>query len=268
MIHSAIGASLPSTGLVTRAPWCAPHHSASTPSMVGGGSGILRPGLISRAHGGVLFLDEMGEFATDVLDALRQPLEEGVIRISRSGVHGEMPARFLLIGATNPCPCGGGPPGSCECDDAARGRYFRRLSGPFLDRFDLRIAVNRPEVDDLLAAGGGECSAAVAVRVAAARHLALERQGTLNAAVRPGDLDAVIPLAPSAQRLLRGELEADRLTGRGMHRVRRVARTLADLAIVGATDPTLGDPLAPVSAEHVATALGMRVRLRAARVAA
>src|SRR4029453_19019968 len=106
-------------------------------------------------HGGVLFLDEIGEYPPSVLDALREPLEEGVIRVARANSHAVMPARFLLVAATNPCPCGGGAPGSCECDDIARMRYVRRLSGPLLDRFDLRVAVQRPAGDELLDPGGG-----------------------------------------------------------------------------------------------------------------
>ena len=155
------------------------------------------------------------------------------------------------MAATNPCPCGGGAPGQCECDDAARLRYLRRLSGPLLDRFDLRVGVERPAVDDLLAAGGGEPTAVVALRVAAARRSAIDRIGMANAAIPPSHLDALAPLHPEARRKLREELEADMLTGRGYHRVRRVARTIADL--LG------GDEL--VTEEHVTLALQMRVRM-------
>ncbi len=252
MIHSAAGVRLPAGGLVQRAPFRAPHHSSSMVSLVGGGSTTLRPGEISLAHGGVLFLDELGEFAPVVLDGMRQPLEEGVIRLARARASAAMPARFLLVAATNPCPCGGGPPGSCECDEAARLRYLRRLSGPLLDRFDLRVGVARPDVDDLLAGGGGEPTAVVAVRVAAARRRAMERIGMQNGQIPASRLDALAPLHPAARLRLRDQLEADHLTGRGYHRVRRVARTIADLAG--------GDEL--VLDEHVALALQMRVRLR------
>lgn len=252
MVHSAAGVRLPLGGLVRRPPFRAPHHSSSMVSLVGGGSSCLRPGEISIAHGGVLFLDELGEFSPVVLDGLRQPLEEGVIRLARARASASMPARFLLVAATNPCPCGGGSPGRCECDDGARLRYLRRLSGPLLDRFDLRVAVARPEVDDLLAGGGGEPSSVVAARVAAARQFALERNGVLNAHVPGSRLDAMAPLHPDARALLRDELEADRLTGRGYHRIRRVARTIADLQ----------DCSELVLASHVATALQLRVRLR------
>jgi magnesium chelatase family protein len=253
MIHSAAGAALPPAGLVTRAPFRAPHHTATIVSLVGGGTAAMRPGEISLAHGGVLFLDELGEFSPAALDGLRQPLEEGMVRIARASASVCMPARFLLVAATNPCPCGGGPPGACECDEAARARYVRRFSGPLLDRFDLRVAVDRPAVDALLAGEPAEPSAVVARRVAAARDLALARSGVLNARLAPDQLDAVAPLDAEARALLRAEIEANRLTGRGYHRVRRVARTIADLAdgqreVVGAAD--------------VAMAMALRTQLR------
>ena len=251
MVHSAAGVRLPAGGLVRRAPFRAPHHSSSMVSLVGGGSTSLRPGEISLAHGGVLFLDELGEFAPSVLDGLRQPLEEGVIRLARARASAALPARFLLVAATNPCPCGGGAPGVCECDDGARLRYLRRLSGPLLDRFDLRVGVARPEVDDLLAAGGGEPTVSVAERVAAARQRSLDRIGMATAHMPAAQLDALAPLHPDARARLRDQLERDQLTGRGYHRVRRVARTIADLAG--------GDEL--VLEEHVVMALQLRVKL-------
>jgi magnesium chelatase family protein len=253
MVHSAAGVGLPATGILRHPPFRAPHHSSSMVSLVGGGSSALRPGEVSLSHGGVLFLDELGEFAPTVLDSLRQPLEEGVIRVARARVNACLPARFLLVAATNPCPCGGGPPGACECDDGARVRYLRRLSGPLLDRFDLRVGVHRPEVDDLLAAGGGEPSAVVAARVAAARAQALARSGLTNAAIPPSMLEQLAPISDEARLLLRTELERDWLTGRGYHRIRRVARTIADLA---------GDSPEVVLEHHVAMAMQLRVRLR------
>ena len=138
--------ALPPGGLVRRPPFRAPHHGASAVALVGGGGSRLRPGEISIASGGVLFLDELGEFHADVLDALRQPLEEGMVRVARAHARVTMPARFLLVGAMNPCPCGGGEmPGGCRCSDASMARYARRLSGPLLDRFDLRIPVHLPD---------------------------------------------------------------------------------------------------------------------------
>jgi magnesium chelatase family protein len=253
MVHSAAGVRLPSVGMIRRAPFRAPHHSSSMVSLVGGGTSSLRPGEISLAHAGVLFLDELGEFSPMVLDGLRQPLEEGVIRVARARASATLPARFLLVAATNPCPCGGGPPGSCDCDDGARLRYLRRLSGPLLDRFDLRVGVARPGVDDLLQSGGGESTADAAVRVASARGAAVDLRGTLNSAIPASHLDILAPLQPEARLMLRNELERERLTGRGYHRIRRVARTIADLD---------GDMSAPVGEEHVAMALQLRVRLR------
>ena len=252
MVHSAAGLRLPPGGLISRAPFRSPHHTCSIVALVGGGTAALRPGEISLANGGILFLDELGEFSPAVLDGLRQPLEEGVVRIARARASATLPAQFLLVAATNPCPCGGGAPGSCECDDGAKSRYLRRLSGPLLDRFDLRVPVHRPGVDELVVGGVGESSAEVAVRVARARQFALERNGTLNASIPGALLDSLAPLEPKAQKLLRAELENDRLTGRGYHRVRRVARTLADL------EPEHHDT---VLEQHVVMALQFRVRL-------
>ncbi len=257
MVHSAAGMAMPRGGLVARPPFRAPHHTTSTIALVGGGSSTLRPGEISLAHGGVLFLDELGEFAPASLDALREPLEEGVIRVSRAHVRAVLPARFILVAATNPCPCGGGPPGWCECDEVARMRYARRLSGPLLDRFDLRVAVHRPSVDELLDPGtGGEPSAVVAERVAVARALAIERAGRLNAELHGELLDAHAPLTSDALAVLRAEIERGRLTGRGYHRIRRVARTVADLS--AARD---GRPADVVDVEPVEIALSLRTRL-------
>ena len=222
--------------------------------MVGGGTSSLRPGEISLATNGVLFLDELGEFAPSVLDALRQPLEEGSVRVARARHSVEMPAHFLLVAATNPCPCGEGTPGICVCDDRMRLRYFRRFSGPLLDRFDLRVAVTRPEVGDLLDALPAESSSAVASRVLQARTSSIARNGVTNAALTGDLLDRFAPLTNEASQLLRTQLERGVLSGRGYHRVRRVARTIADLA--GAPEM--------VGAEHVAAALALRVQVRPA----
>ncbi len=264
MVHSAAGVMLPPGGIVERPPLCAPHHSASMVSLIGGGSNFVRPGLVSVAHGGVLFLDELAEFSPMVTDALRQPLEEGVVRISRAKLQVEMPARFMLVGATNPCPCGAGAVGGCVCDASSVARYRRRISGPLLDRFDLRVAVDRPGVDDLLLSRPSESSAVVAQRVAAARALALRRQAMHNAAVPGSLLDQLAPLDARASAMLRTELEAGRLTGRGLHRIRRVARTLADLEAIG--DPAADDGL--VHLRHVATAISIRVEITDPRTAA
>ena len=175
-IHSAAGLGLPPGGLVRQPPFRAPHHGASSVALVGGGSATMRPGEISAACNGVLFLDELAEFAQHVLDALRQPLEEGVVRVARAVGTVTFPARFLLVAAMNPCPCGyGGRPGGCRCTDGARARYQRRLSGPLLDRFDLRVEVTRPSVSDLMGTDRSEPTAAVRERVLAARAVAAER---------------------------------------------------------------------------------------------
>lgn len=251
MVHSSVHLESPNAGLIRHAPYRAPHHSSSMVSMVGGGTALMRPGEISLASNGVLFLDELGEFAPSVLDALRQPLEQGIVRLARARTSVVMPAKFLLVAATNPCPCGEGSPGTCTCDDAARARYLRRFSGPLLDRFDLRVAVSRPKTDELVSPQRGESTADVAERVAAARELAHFRSGCANSALSREQLDLVAPLSRSAEKRLRRELENGRLTGRGYHRVRRVARTVADLD----SAPDV------VNDEHLNLALMMRVDL-------
>ena len=249
MIHSAAGLPLPG-GLVSRPPLRAPHHTASLVAMVGGGTASMRPGEVSLANGGVLFLDELGEFQPAVLDGLRQPLEEGVVRVTRARASVQFPARFQLVAAMNPCPCGaGGQPGACRCGEATRFRYLRRVSGPLLDRFDLRLEVARPGVDDLLGLPAGESSAAVAARVRAVREISAARGYQLSSDIPGPLLDEVAPLTSAARAVLRRELESDRLSGRGLHRVRRVARTLADLhECHGAIDE-----------EWVITALNLRI---------
>ena len=245
-VASASGLRLPAGGLVRRPPFRSPHHSASAVSVLGGGA-VMRPGEVSLAHGGVLFLDELGEFPVHVLDSLRQPLEEGVIRIARAKAVVEHPARFLLVAAMNPCPCGAAL--GCRCSDGARARYARRLSGPLLDRIDLRVDVPRPDVEHLLAGPPGEPSAVVASRVARVRALAAERGVRCNADLTARQLDECAPLQGGAAVLLEDALRSGTLSARGLQRVRRVARTLADLRGGG------GDP---VSDEDVALALQLR----------
>lgn len=227
MVRSAAGEQL--RGLPSAPPFRAPHHGISMAAMVGGGTGRVHPGEVSLAAHGILFLDEMGEFAPSVLDALRQPLEDGTVRVSRSGSAVEMPARVLLVGATNPCPCGGGGPGTCRCTPSARERYLRRFSGPLLDRFDIRVPLARVAADQMTSSTPGEASAVVAKRVAAARHLAMERQGVPNGLLAASVVDVHAPLLADAVEWLRRRLDAGLLSGRGYHRVRRVARTIADL---------------------------------------
>lgn len=248
IIHSAAQSPLPPTGIITLPPLRAPHHSTSLVAMVGGGTTTMRPGEISLATNGVLFLDELGEFAPTVLDALRQPLEDGVVRLARAKSSVTMPAKFLLVAATNPCPCGEGMPGVCVCDDSAKKRYLRRFSGPLLDRFDLRVAVSRPHVDELLADMPAESSQVIAMRVLRVRQLAMSRSGCLNSALSADLLEEFAPLTIDAAALLRYHLERGRLSGRGYHRIRRVARTIADLLKTDQIDES-----------HIATALALRV---------
>ncbi len=258
-IRSAAGQSLPPGGLVVDPPFRAPHHGASSVALIGGGTAMMRPGEISLAHLGVLFMDEMAEFPRLVLDALRQPLEEGVVRVSRARASVAFPARFLLVGATNPCPCGeAGPEGRCRCTDAARERYIRRLSGPLLDRFDLRVVVSRPDVADLLGGPPGESTEVVAARVAGARERARSRGVGCNAELPATVLDEVAPLTPAARAILEHRLRVGALSGRGLHRIRRVARTIADLAGAGTV----------VDEDHVCLALGLRAEVVPTEVAA
>ena len=251
LMRSASRGSRSNWNVVRTPPMRAPHHSASTVSIVGGGGTQLRPGEVSLAHGGVLFLDELGEFAPSTLDGLRQPLESGVIHIARAETRSVLPARFILVGATNPCPCGHGTPGSCECDEAALAKYRRRFSGPLVDRFDLRVLVSRPTVHELLDAPAGESSALVRNRVAATRDIALKRQGFLNARLAGDELDTYAPIDSVGRDLFRRELESGRLTGRGLHRLRRVARTLADRRGEGEV----------VEEVDIATALALRAKI-------
>ena len=248
-IHSA-GAALEGGALIERPPFRAPHHTASPVSLIGGGTSFVRPGEISFAHHGVLFLDELAEFGSYVLDTLRQPLEEGVVRVSRARCTVAFPARFLLVAAMNPCPCGaGGPFGSCDCSEGARTRYSRRVSGPLLDRFDLRVVVSRPDVAELLGSRRTESSATVAARVAQARQAGVARGVRCNADLSDDLLQRVVVLPSSAVRLVEHRLRSGRLSARGLDRVKRVARTLADLA---------GEDASLIDERHVAAALELR----------
>ncbi|CAN5905014.1 YifB family Mg chelatase-like AAA ATPase [soil metagenome] len=247
-VHSAAGLALHG-GMVTRPPFRAPHHTATMVALVGGGTEAMRPGEVSLAHGGVLFLDELAEFSPTVLDALRQPLEEGIIRISRAKFAAHLPARVLLVAAMNPCPCGeAGRPGACRCPEGLLARYRRRLSGPLLDRFDLRVDVLRPEVEELLGNERSESTATAAARVITARDRALLRGVRANAELCGPELERWAPLDGDARELLATALRGGRLSARGLDRVRRVALTLADLA---GHDP-------PLTAGQVGTALQLR----------
>ncbi len=237
----------PVAALVRRPPLEAPHHSASIAALVGGGSRIVRPGAIARASHGVLFLDEVGEFAPSVLDALRQPLETGAITIHRSGVAASFPASFQLILATNPCPCGnyGVRGANCVCPPMAIRRYLGRLSGPLLDRVDIELGLSRVAVAHAsLLADGTVTTDAAAARVAEARARAAHRlRGTewrLNARVAgPWLREGPLALAPVVRRPIDAALHRGSLTLRGYDRVLRVAWTLSDLA--GRASPTVHD---------------------------
>ena len=234
-------------------PFRAPHHSASAAAIIGGGP-RLRPGEISLAHLGVLFLDELPEFDRRVLESLREPLETGQVTIARTGGRLELPARFQLVAAMNPCPCGyqGDPQRSCRCGPGRVQRYRERLSGPLLDRIDLHIDVPRPGLEALVpggpGGGTGEPTAAVlAQAVHAARQRAISRQGCLNARLEAQGLVQHCALEPPVRRLVERVAERFVLSARGLHRLLRVARTIADLADEAA-----------IGAEHVGEAAGYR----------
>ncbi|MEU5929555.1 YifB family Mg chelatase-like AAA ATPase [Streptomyces antimycoticus] len=236
-VHSVAGVLPPGQPLVKSAPYCAPHHSATMAALVGGGNGLPRPGAVSLAHRGVLFLDEAPEFSGKALDALRQPLESGHVVVARSAGMMRMPARFLLMLAANPCPCGryGLVGDVCECTPTTVRRYQARLSGPLLDRVDLRVhveAVSRAELTG--ARAGAENSASVADRVREARERAAARfQDTpwrLNSEVPGHELRTRWQPFSGALREAERDMERGLLTARGLDRVLRVAWTVADLA--------------------------------------
>jgi magnesium chelatase family protein len=237
-------------GLDTVPPFRAPHHTASKAALVGGGSGNPVPGEVSLAHGGVLFLDELAEFPRSHLDTLRQPLEEGYVSVARRGMSVDFPASFQLVAATNPCPCGfhGDPRRPCDCRPAVRSRYRSRISGPLLDRFDLIVHVGRVEAGEY-SGPGGEASAEVAARVEQARSIQLER-GRINCRLAPGEPGLE---SPEARTLVAAAVDGGLLTARGADRVRRVARTIADLEGADRVEET-----------HAAEAIGLRGEWREA----
>lgn len=234
-IHSVAGA-LPGSGLIRRPPLQSPHHSASMAALVGGGSGLARPGAATLAHRGVLVLDEAAEFAPKVLDALRQPLESGRIVLHRSHGAVEYPARFQLVLATNPCPCGAPKARDCRCTPDARRRYGQRLSGPLTDRIDVRVTVDPVSRVDLMDdTSAPESSDVVAARVAAARAAARDRWRAVGFAANaevPGSVLRTRRWRPGRHTLaaLDRQLETGALSARGYDRVLRVAWTLCDLA--------------------------------------
>ena len=231
-----------------RHPYRAPHHTASSAALVGGGS-VPSPGEISLAHQGVLFLDEIPEFDRRVLEALREPLDSGRIHISRAARQAEFPAQFQLVAAMNPCPCGyhGDSRGRCRCTPDQVLRYRRRLSGPLLDRIDLQIEVPALPAEVLQQAPDGEASASVRARVAQARERQIRRQGKANARLTAKEIDQYCQPAAAAAALLKHAISRFELSARAFHRLLKVARTIADLAGSDA-----------IEAQHVAEAVQYR----------
>ncbi len=255
-IHSVAGVLGAHQRVLVRArPFRAPHHSTSEAGLVGGGD-IPRPGEVSLAHHGVLFLDELPEFRRGALESLRQPLEDGAVTVSRAHGRATFPARPLFVGAMNPCSCGfhGDPSGRCDCAPERVRAYRARLSGPLLDRIDVHVRLPPVSVAALRAQKHGEASVLVRERVHRARHVQLERQrelglsSALNAFLSTRDLERVAHLGPSAERLLTSAAERLGLSARAHAKVVRVARTIADLASIE-----------EVRSEHVAEAIALRV---------
>jgi magnesium chelatase family protein len=251
-VHSIAGALEPGRGLLASAPFRAPHHGVSTAGLVGGGSRPA-PGEISLAHRGVLFLDELPEFRRDALEAIRQPIEERRVSIVRVGGACLFPADFLLVAAMNPCPCGflGDPRRTCSCDPRDRLRYARRISGPLLDRIDLRVFVGAVAWKDLRSPSPAESSAEIRERVARARAKAARRRpgtsGFRNADLPAQELVQHGRLDAAARRVLEAAVSQLHLSVRALHRALRVARTIADLA-----------DSEEIAAAHLAEALSLR----------
>ena len=250
-IYSVAGLLPERSALITRRPFRSPHPHVSVAGLVGGGSRSARPGEITLAHRGVLFLDELTLFRRDVLDALRAPMEEGVVRLARSGGVIGFPADFFIAAAMNPCYCGYANDShrSCSCTDQQLTAYRSRLTGPFMDRFDLQVEMHRPNRRELLEEPPGEPSAAVRERVEKARLIQTERYGCAhktNGNVRGRDLRTT-ELSPDARETLGAAVDLMFLSGRAATRVLRVARTIADLEGGG-----------PIAESHIADALNLR----------
>ena len=252
-IHSVLGLTTRAEPMVTRRPFRSPHHTISATGLAGGGNPLPRPGEISLAHNGVLFLDELPEFSRDALEALRQPIEDGEVTITRAAGSVHLPSRFMLVCAMNPCRCGwrGHPSGRCTCTDAAVEKYVSRISGPLLDRMDLHVEVPSVDFDALRRRQSPEPSSAVKARVDAARARQTERYaGTevdCNARMAPAMVGTYCKLDDAGERLLRSAFDRMGLTARSHDRILRVARTIADLE--GAAD---------IAPEHLAEAVQYR----------
>ncbi len=254
-IYSVSGMLPPDMPLVVRRPFRAPHHTTSHAGLVGGGR-VPRPGEISLAHRGVLFLDELPEFGQNVLEVLRQPLEDKVVTISRAQGTVTYPANFMLVASMNPCPCGyfGDPVRDCSCSATAIARYQKRISGPLLDRIDIHVEVPRVDYEKLADKRQAETSAVIRARVQAARTRQLQRfAGTklaCNADMGPAEVHNFCTVEPSAEKLLKAAMQQLHLSARAFHRVLKLARTIADLA-----DSEI------ISSHHVAEAIQYRPRM-------
>ncbi|MDZ4721214.1 MAG: YifB family Mg chelatase-like AAA ATPase [Roseiflexaceae bacterium] len=254
-IYSVSGMLPRDTPLIRQRPFCAPHHTTSLAGLVGGGAGKIRPGMVSLAHRGVLFLDELPEFGSK-LDVLRQPIEDRTVTISRASGSITYPAAFMLIAAQNPCICGwyGDPERTCTCTPAAVARYQRRVSGPLLDRIDMYVDVPRVQYEKLNGTALGEPSAAIRARVGAARERQRMRFRRIahclaNADMGAAEVRELCQLDAAAQRLMQAAMRQLQLSGRAYHRVLKLARTIADLAGADA-----------IAAAHLAEALQYRQR--------
>ena len=249
-VHSAAGC-LGGASCIASRPFRAPHHTASSPSVVGGGT-YPRPGEISLAHRGVLFLDEFPEFRRDVVESLREPLEAGKIAIARAKGSVSLPARFMLVAAMNPCPCGyaGDEKRGCSCGAHEIARYAKRISGPVMDRIDIQVSVPRVELSDLTAGfGAGMNSATARGIVTRARAVQYARGGRLNGELSSKQCEAVIGLDAPGERFLEKAWKGALLSARGYYRVLKVARTIADI-----------EGSSGVSERHLAEAFGYRLR--------
>jgi len=246
-IHSVMGLTSATQPLIHHRPFRSPHHTISPMGMAGGGS-IPRPGEISLAHHGVLFLDELPEFNKEVLEVLRQPLEDGQVQISRAAATVRYPSQFMLVCAMNPCKCGwyGHPSGRCRCSENEVKKYLSRLSGPLLDRIDLFVEVSALEFDELAQRSQAESSRQIKARVDEARSVQ-NRRGPCNAKIGPDLLEDACALDEGCQRLMKGAFERMGLTARSYDRIRRVARTIADL-----------DASQTIQVHHLAEALQYR----------
>ncbi len=250
-IYSVAGLLVGRAGIVSTRPFRFPHHTISQTALVGGGS-FVKPGEISLAHHGVLFLDELPEFTRSAIETMRQPLEEGTVTIARAAGTFTYPARFQLVASMNPCPCGyrGTRSVECRCDDAMVAKYVSKLSGPLLDRIDLQIEIARVSFDDMVRSEGGERSASIRERVVAARAIQYSRFNgafSCNAEIPSNAVRRYCALRDDAVRLLAQASAKRQFSARALDRIARVARTIAD---IGGSDA--------IAAEHVAEAIGYR----------